>query len=99
MFFAVALAGCSSFSDTVNVYIGDNNQLLSVVGSSESKEAADKNDQDSIENSEGAVAASARQGNTKRGFRCEFETYGEKPSIFSTKSKMGGSFECVRTGE
>ncbi|GEM_PF-2112760 len=86
----VILCGCSSFSDTINVYVGDNNSLFSLSGVRSGAGPIPE-----------SVPAAAEEKlsleGKRRGFRCEFETRGEKPSIFSTKTVMSGHFECVRT--
>mgnify|MGYP003639316062 FL=1 len=87
-------SGCSSFSDTVNIYIGDGNQMFSVAGSKGGDAASDtgKTAPDGK-----AMSPMAVQPALQKGFRCSFESHGEKPSIFSTKTTMRGYFECVKT--
>jgi hypothetical protein len=78
------LSGCGTFNDEIYLFIGEGSQIMTV-------------NSDTNESSSLRAPSEGRKGVIKdRGFECLFESYGEKPTLFSIKKHTKASLRCIR---
>ncbi len=84
-------SGCSSFSDEVYVYIGDDNRLVSLFDGAAQEQGTSQQSGASVSKSNDEA-----DGPRPTGFRCTFSSKASKPSFFSQEKSTSGSLECRR---